>query len=221
MVPRLRGSLEVIALVAREPASADEDDGQPGQRGDGDGGAVVAQGQAFVGQQPAQRALDHPAMPAQALAGVHADAGDPGGDPAAAQVAADAGVVVALVAVQLGRSAPGVAAAAALDRRHRVQQWFDEHAVMPVGRRDQHVERQPVGVDEQVVLAAGLAPIGRVGPGQLTPLFARTLTESRLARDQSSRPLSPRRSSTVWWTRSKTPASAHSCIRRQQVQPDP
>ncbi len=48
-------------------------------------------------------------------------------------------------------------------------------------------------VDEQVVLAAGLAPVGGVRPGQLTPLFARTLTLSRLARDQSSRPPGPYR----------------------------
>src|SRR3712207_8274935 len=40
---------------------------------------------------------------------------------------------------------------------------------------------------EQVVLAAALGPVGGVGAGQLTPLFARTLTLSRLARDQSSR----------------------------------
>jgi hypothetical protein len=50
---------------------------------------------------------------------------------------------------------------------------------------------------------------------------ARTLTESRLARDQSSWPVAPRRSSTAWCRRSKTPASAHSRTRRQQVQPEP
>src|SRR3954466_3523245 len=45
--------LEDVALVVREPAGADEGDGESGQRGDRRSGAVVAQSQAFVGQQPA------------------------------------------------------------------------------------------------------------------------------------------------------------------------
>jgi hypothetical protein len=40
---------------------------------------------------------------------------------------------------------------------------------VPVRRRDQHVERQSVRVDEQMVLAAGLTPVGRVRAGQLNP----------------------------------------------------
>jgi hypothetical protein len=79
---------------------------------------------------------------------------------------------------------------------------------VPVRAGDQHVERQPVRVDEQVVLAAGLAPVGGVGAGQCTPLFARTLAESRLARDQSSSPRLPSSLSTASCSRSKTPASA-------------
>src|SRR3954463_12615525 len=89
-------ALEDVALVVRQSASADQRDGQSGQRGDGHGGAVVAQGQAFVGQQPTEGAFDHPAVSAEAGTGVAADASDPGGDPAAAQVAADPGHVVAL-----------------------------------------------------------------------------------------------------------------------------
>ncbi len=62
-----------------------------------------------------------------------------------------------------------MSAATALDRRHRVLDRLDEHAVVPVRRRDQHVERQSVRVDEQMVLAAGLTPVGRVRAGQLNP----------------------------------------------------
>jgi hypothetical protein len=40
---------------------------------------------------------------------------------------------------------------------------------------------------------------------------------STLARSQSSRPCSPRRSKTTRWSASKTPALAHSVSRRQQV----
>jgi hypothetical protein len=114
-----------------------------------------------------------------------------------------------------------MSAAAAVDGRHRIQDRLDQHAVVPVGPGDRDVERQPVGVDEQVVLGAALGPVGGVRAGQRTPLFARTLTESRAARDQSSCPVSPRRSSTAWWRRSKTTACCHSRIRRQQVQPEP
>src|SRR4051794_4928063 len=113
--------LEDVALVRAKSSGADESDGESSQRGDGGSGAVVAQGQAFVGQQPADGALDHPAMPAESGAGVVADAGDAGGDPAAAQVAAHPRDVVALVGVQLDRAAAGMAAAAPVDGRHRVQ----------------------------------------------------------------------------------------------------
>ena len=95
----------------------------------------------FVGQQPAQRALDHPAVPAQTRAGVPADASDPGGDAAPAQIAADPRHVVALVAVQLERPAPRVPTAATADRRHGVQDRLDEHAVVAVGAGDGDVER--------------------------------------------------------------------------------
>ena len=126
---------------------------------------VVAQRQAFVGQQPAEGAFDDPAVPAQTGAGVLPDSGDAGGDAAAAEVAAHPWVVVALVPVQLERSAAGMAAAAALDARHGVQDRFDEEAVVPVGAGHQHVQREPAGVDEQVVLAAGLAAVGGVRAG--------------------------------------------------------
>jgi hypothetical protein len=71
---------------------------------------------------------------------------------------------------ELQRPSPRVATAAAADCRHGVQDRLDQHAVVPIRAGDKHVERQPVRVDEQVVLAAGLAPIGRVRAGQLTPL---------------------------------------------------
>jgi hypothetical protein len=54
---------------------------------------------------------------------------------------------------------------------------------MGAGCREQHVQRQPVVVDEQVVLRAGFAPVSGVRAGQLAPLFARTGTASMLARD--------------------------------------
>src|SRR4051794_22142726 len=42
---------EVLALVPKQATCADEGDGQAGQRGNGGGGAVVLQGEAFEEQQ--------------------------------------------------------------------------------------------------------------------------------------------------------------------------
>jgi len=74
---------------------------------------------------------------AEAGVGVPPDPGDPGGDPAAAQAAADAWNVVALVGVQLDRPAAGMAATDALDRRHRIQNRLNVYShVMRALARD-------------------------------------------------------------------------------------
>jgi len=79
-------------------------------------------------------------------------------------------VVSALVSVEPGLIPVGKDLAAALDRRHRVPQWFDEHAVVPVRGRDQNIERQPVRVDEQAVFAADLSAVRAIRLGQRAPL---------------------------------------------------
>jgi hypothetical protein len=66
---------------------------------------------------------------------------------------------------------------------------------MGVGRRQPHRQRDPGGVDQQVVLGASLAPVDRIRARQLPPRRARTLTESIAARDQSTWPSSPSQSS--------------------------
>jgi hypothetical protein len=66
-----------------------------------------------------------------------------GGDPAAAQVAADPRDVVALVGVQLDRPAPRVAAAPVPDRRHRIQDRLDQHAVVPVAPKSATLSGSP------------------------------------------------------------------------------
>src|SRR3712207_4229784 len=61
----------------------------------------------FVGQQPADGGLGgDPAVTPQPLAEAPANPGDPGGDPATAQMATEPGVVAALVSVQIDRPAP-------------------------------------------------------------------------------------------------------------------
>ncbi len=186
-----------IVLWGQSPG-ADDGDGQDRHSGDRGGTAVVADGQAAEGQQPGDGAFHHPAVPAETFAGVHPDPRDAGGDASPAQVAAHPAIVVGLVRVQLPRPASRASRASTFDRAQAVQDWLHQHGVMPVGPGDRHRQRQPVGRDQQVVLGAEFAAIGRVGPGQLAPLFARTLTESRQARDQSSAPSCPSFSSTAW-----------------------
>jgi len=112
----------------------------------------------------------------------------PGRDAALAQRPPAARVVVALVQVELGRALAGPAGPPprSLDRRDRVHDSLEQHRVMGVGRRQAGGQRDAAAVDQQVVLAPGLAAVGGVRAGQAAPRLARTLIESRQARDQSS-----------------------------------
>jgi hypothetical protein len=185
--------------------------------------ALVADGQAAVTGEPRQRALDHPAMPPQFLAGVDAAPGNPGDDPTSAEVASAAREVVALIGVQLGRALPRPAGATARaeDRRDGVDQRLEEGRVVGVRRREADRQRDPVAVRDQMALRARFAAIRRIRPGLAAPPFAGTLALSRLARDQSIRSASPSQSSRVWCSRSHTPARCQSRSRRQQVTPLP
>jgi hypothetical protein len=68
---------------------------------------------------------------------------------------------------------------------------------------------------------ARLAAIRRIRPGRFAPLFAGTLVESMLARDQSIWSASPRRWSSTRSSRRQTPAACQSRSRRQHVGPLP
>src|SRR4051812_6008587 len=52
-----------------------------------------------------------------------------------------------------------------------VEQRLEELRVVGVRRREQHVQRESVRVDQQVVLRAGFAPVSGVRAGQLAPLI--------------------------------------------------
>lgn len=82
-------------------------------------------------------------MSADACTEVAAGGGDLGSDLAPARVAADLRAVVSLVAVQLDRSARGMAATAAPDGEQKVHERLDDNAVVPV-RRSPDVEGSPV-----------------------------------------------------------------------------
>jgi hypothetical protein len=61
----------------------------------------------------------------------------------------------------------------------------EQHAVMGLRRGQQRVQDQAGGVDEQVLVRAGLAPVGAVAASQLAPHFARTEPLSMQPRDQA------------------------------------
>jgi hypothetical protein len=161
------------------------------------GAALVADGQAAVGQQPGQGAFDLPAVAAQPLAGLHSSAGDPRADPSMAQDPAAGWVVIAFVGVELGWAPawPPGPSPWADDRRDGVHQRLQQLRVMGVGGRQTHRQWDAGGVDDQVVLGAWLAAVDRIRAGQLPPRRARTLIESMAARDQSTWPSSPSQSS--------------------------
>lgn len=147
------------------------------------GAPLVTDGEAAEAGEPSERTLDHPTVSAQALAALDAAAGDTRNDGPPSQRLSAEGEVVALVGVQLGRSAPWPAHTLA-DRRHSIDQRLKQFAVVPVGRRDPQSEWNAVGIDEDVPLGARLAAIRRVRAGLLAPLFAGTAALSTAARSQ-------------------------------------
>src|SRR5204862_4522494 len=100
-------------------------------------------------------------------------------------------------------------------------QRLEELAVVVVGGGVPGAQRDAMAIDQEVVLRAGLRPVGRIRPGCGPPFFARRLPESRLARLQSIRSAAPRRSSSSVCSRCQTLALFQSRSRRQQVIPLP
>ena len=170
--------------------------------------------------QPSQRALDHPAIATQTVAGLDALAGDTRRDASAAARPPIRGVIVPLVGVQFLRPFARPSASAP-NGRDGIQGGFEHLAVIHVGCRDEDGQREAVPLDHQMALRARFAPICRVGAARFAPPGAGTLAESSEARDQSSRPASLKRWSKVWCTCSHTPACCQSRSRRQQVIPLP
>ena len=170
--------------------------------------------------QPGEGALRHPSEPPQMLARLDAFAGDAGRDPTAPQRGPAPGAVRRLVGVELPGAAAGAAAGLA-NRHYRIDQRRAAAPVRHVGGREFFRQWDALPLDQDEVLAAWLAAIRRVRPGRRAPFLAGTLRLSWLARDQSSWPAAPRRSSSVSCRRCHTPARCQSRSRRQQVTPLP
>jgi hypothetical protein len=72
------------------------------------------------------------------------------------------------------------------DGRDSVDQRQQLGRVVGVGSREADHQRDAVAIHYQVILGAGFAPVDRFRPHVPAPLFAQTLRESTLARDQST-----------------------------------
>ena len=170
--------------------------------------------------QPRQRALHHPAIAAQALAGLDPLAGDARRDASTATRPPIGGVVIRFVGMQLLWPFAWSSASAS-NRRDGIQSSGEHLAVVHIGCREPHCQRQSSAFDQHMALRARFAAIRRVGAAGFAPPGAGTLAESSEARDQSSRLASLKRWSKVWCRRSHTPACCQSRSRRQQVMPLP
>ena len=151
------------------------------------GSAFVAGPQALEGVRSGEAAFDDPAGAAQAGAVGHAAAGDAWGDAPGAQLAAVGVVVVAAVGEQLPRS-PAGSPAPAPDRRDGIDQRDELGDVVAVAAGQADRERDPAGVADQVVLAAGTAVVDRRRADVVPPLSARTWEPSTAQRSRSSSP---------------------------------
>lgn len=114
-------------------------------------------------------------------------AGDHGFDPAPAQLeAVTVGVVAAVGEQTVGPASwPTDSAPYRRHRLHKRKQLLD---VVAVRARQAPGERDPCGVDEEVLLGAGTAPVDRARARFGAPFFAWIWLESITARDHSISP---------------------------------
>jgi len=185
------------------------------------GPSIVAGPQAAHGVEPGEVALDHPPVAPQTILRFDAPPRDPGRDAAHPAGAATFLEVVALVCMQLPRAATRTAAATAPEGRNRIQHLLEPLAVIYVRGREPDGERNPLGIDHKMALAARSAFIRWIRTDNVAPLFAATVELSRAARLQSisSAQLNSCKSSRC--RRFHTPRVVHRWKRRQQVEPLP
>lgn len=149
------------------------------------GVAFVADPEAAEVVQVREAAFDDPALAAEVGTVLDAALCDDGLDPARPEQPAVLVVVIAAIGEQsvglaawtawLAGDRPGVEI---LEQRDQLR----DVVAVAAGQRDR--ERDPAGIDKQVVLGAGTATIDRRGPGQEPPKSARIWLASAAARDQ-------------------------------------
>lgn len=170
--------------------------------------------------EPRDRALPHPAVPAQLRLRLDPLARDAHLDVAPGQRLPAARIVIPLVSMELDGALAG-AATPLPDRPNGIDHLREQPAVVLIRAGDPGGQRRAASIRDHVVFGAGFAPIGGVRTGFGAPFLAGTLALSTHARLQSIWSARPSSSSSVWCSRSQTPARCQSRRRRQQVMPEP
>lgn len=174
------------------------------------GSAFVADSQAFELMKPGEGALDDPPGAAQAGAMRGATPGDDRLDTALPQQAAVLDVVVAAVGIRPLGPVPW-SAAQPTQTRYRVEQGQQLGDVMAVAAGQGGSQRGATGIDDQVALGSGSAPVDRGGVNMGPPLTAQSSISSSPAVRSSAG-----RTSCRW---GHTPASVPSRRRRRHLTP--
>ena len=155
--------LERLTVPIHKP-QADDGAGQRQESFVDVSSTLIADAQASEPMQPAQRSLNHPSTPAQVITAFNAASGDAGLDALSAKPLPVAAVVVALVGVQLGGPLAWSSPQASYCGQ-TLNEWAQQLRVMDVGRRKLDRQGQPPLIDDDVVFATELAPVGGIGAG--------------------------------------------------------
>jgi hypothetical protein len=167
---------------------------------------------------PRKCPLDDPSIAAESRARLDTFARDSRRDAAHAGRDAEGAIIVSFVRMELLRSTPWTTTRPS-DGLHGVQHGDEHLSIVEVGRRHLHTQGDAVLIDEEVILRAWPAPVGRIRAGFWAPFFAGTIEASSAARSQAILSARPSSSSKSWCNRSQTPACCQSRSRRQQVIP--
>ena len=190
---------------------------------------LVADGEASLAVEPGEGALHHPPVPAQLLTALYSFTRYATLDAALAKSLAAPGYVIRLVSMQLVRALARSSSLTSwtLDRFYAVHHLLEHYGVVGVGSGEFHRQRYALALDHNMALRARFALICGVRPNSrsfwvpfFTPL-AGTVSESRLALDQSILSASPRRSRSARCNLRHTPFLCQSRNLRQQVTPLP
>lgn len=181
---------------------------------------LVANNESAKPMKPGERALDYPTVSPQTIARLDPSPSDSGRDAADSACGTASHVIIGLVGMQLVRT-PSATTLCRTNGWNAIEQFIEWLGIVDVGRGQLREKRDPLPLDDDVVLGARSAPIGRVRAGFFAPLFAGTFEASSETRDQSMRSHSPNSSRKARCNLSHTPAACQSRSRRQQVIPLP
>ena len=147
--------------------------------------SLIAQAQAAELMQPGDGSLDDPARLTQATAVLGTTLGDQTVNALGFQMAANRFGVIAAVDLNAAGFAHGSPVLAG-DRRDAFDQGQQLRDIVAIGFCQDDVDREPLHIDEEVVLAVRLAAIGWVRSSFFPPCAARTEELSATTRLKSS-----------------------------------